>query len=121
MVLGFVAGSRWGVGLRLGRGFYLWFMLACSEMCALAVAGLTRPHTHSFLCLPGHWGLGGRGGQRATGVRRCHRLLCVVLVLRIEKPPVGTGVAGVRTHNHTRGGVFVCGLLLLVSQVTAWL
>ena len=32
VVLGFVAGSHWAIGLRLGRGFYLWCMLACIEL-----------------------------------------------------------------------------------------
>ena len=54
-------------------------------MRVVAMAGLTQPHTHSF-ALAGTWGLGERGGQPVTGVRRCHRLLCAVLVLRVEKP-----------------------------------
>ena len=54
-------------------------------------------------------------------MRRCHRLLCVVLVLRIEKPQ-WVQVLLELGHTTIQGGeVFVCGLLLVVSQVTAWL
>ena len=63
VVLGFIAGSCWAIGVRLGRGFYLWFMLACSQLCG-------RPHsaTHSFICVCRDMGPGERGGSRATSV-----------------------------------------------------
>ena len=67
VVLGFIAGSCWAIGLRLGRGFYLWFMLACSELCVLAVAGLTQPHTHSFCACRDM----GSGGERGSEGHRC--------------------------------------------------
>ena len=77
--------SRWAIGLSLGRGFYLWFTWGLLRN-ACACRGGPHSATHSFTCACRDMGRGGRGGQRATGVCHCHRLLCVVLVLRIKKP-----------------------------------
>ena len=67
-------------------------------------------HTLILLCLPGH-GVWGREGVSRSLVFAAATGCCVLCWSLGLKNQVGTGVAGVRTHNHTWGGVFACGLL----------